>query len=113
MELFALELDISLITVYTINVTFEWNDKKAELNASKHGISFKTAAFAFDDPNAFIIEDAKHSIHETRQWLIGDSGFGMLVVVFTLRPPDQTIRIISARRASRRERRIYEKNKRI
>ena len=43
------ELDIRLISVYTINMTFEWNNEKAKRNALKHGISFKTATFAFDD----------------------------------------------------------------
>lgn len=107
------KLDIQLISVYTINMTFEWNNQKAKQNALKHGISFKTATFAFDDPYALILEDSKHSTHETRQWLIGDSGASVLVVVFTIRPPGQTIRIISARRANRKERRSYEKNKRV
>ena len=94
-------------------MAFEWNNEKARRNAVKHGISFETAAFAFDDPYAFVMQDTKHSTHETRQWLIGDSGAGILVVVFTIRSPGQTIRIISSRRASRKERREYEKNKRV
>ena len=92
---------------------FEWDDKKAELNALKHGISFEMAAFAFDDPYALIVEDEKHSAHERRQWLIGDSGESVLIVVFTTRPPRGNIRIVSARRANRRERRMYEERKGI
>jgi uncharacterized protein len=92
---------------------FEWDDKKAERNALKHGVSFEMAAFAFDDPCALIAEDEKHSTHERRQWLIGDSGEKVLIVVFTLRPPKGNIRIVSARRANRRERRIYEESKGI
>ena len=69
--------------------------------------------FAFDDPYALIVEDDKHSAHERRQWLIGDSGENILIVVFTLRLPGGSIRIISARRANRRERRLYEESKGI
>lgn len=93
--------------MYTKNRTFEWDDLKARKNALKHGITFFVAAAAFDDPFYFIMDDSKHSSHEPRQWLIGDCGSGILVVVFTLRPPNK-IRIITARRASRNERRTYE-----
>ncbi|OGR53017.1 MAG: hypothetical protein A2049_04655 [Elusimicrobia bacterium GWA2_62_23] len=99
--------------VYTINVRFEWDGKKAERNALKHGITFELAAFAFDDPFALVVDDEKHSVHERRHWLIGDSGEKVLVVVFTMRPPDGNIRVVSARRANRRERRIYEESKRL
>ncbi len=99
--------------MYTINKTFEWNDGKAERNAIKHGVSFKMAAFAFDDPYAFVMEDEKHSVHERRQWLIGDSGENVLVIVFTMRLLVGTIRIVSARRANRRERGIYEARKEV
>ena len=99
--------------MYTINTKFEWHDKKAELNTLKHGISFEMAAFAFDDPCALIIEDTKHSSQERRQWLIGDSGKKVLVVIFTKRAPRRNIRIISARLANRRERRMYEERKGI
>ena len=90
---------------------FEWDDKKAEQNSLKHGISFEMAAFAFDDPYALIIDDEKHSADEHRQWLIGDSGKKVLVIVFTMRLPKGNIRIVSARRANRRERRMYEESK--
>jgi len=92
---------------------FEWDDKKAELNSLKHGISFEMAAFAFDDPYALILDDEKHSAAERRQWLIGDSGEKVLVIVFTMRLPKGNIRIVSARRANRRERTMYEESKRI
>ena len=99
--------------VYTVNMKFEWNDKKAECNTLKHGINFEMAVFAFDDPYALIVEDEKHSAHERRQWLIGDSGEKVLIIVFTMRPPRGNIRIVSARRANRRERRMYEERKGI
>ena len=99
--------------VYTINMRFEWDNGKAEQNSLKHGISFEMATFAFDDPYALIVDDKKHSADEHRQWLIGDSGEKVLVIVFTIRPPNGNVRIVSARRANRRERRMYEESKGI
>jgi hypothetical protein len=99
--------------VYTVYIGFEWDDEKAESNAIKHGISFKMAAFVFDDPYALILDDEKHSAQEHRRWLIGDSGKGVLIVVFTIRPPQGNIRIVSARKANRRERKMHEERKRI
>lgn len=90
---------------------FEWDNAKAEQNSLKHGVSFEMAAFAFDDPYALIMDDEKHSADERRQWLIGDSGEKVLVIVFTLRLPNGNIRLVSARRANRRERRLYEESK--
>ncbi len=99
--------------MYTINMRFEWDDKKAKSNRLKHGISFKIAALAFDDPCALIVDDDDHSAAEKRQWLIGDSGENVLVVVYTVRMPGGNIRIISARRATPNERTEYEENKGI
>ncbi|MFI5347858.1 MAG: BrnT family toxin [Elusimicrobiota bacterium] len=99
--------------MYTEIRDFEWDPTKASRNSLKHGTSFQTASFAFDDPDALTIEDHRHSTHEARRWLIGDSGSGVLVVVFTIRPPGKRIRIISARRAGRTERRRYEEEKRF
>ena len=97
--------------MYTVNEAYEWGGEKADRNLVKHGIAFKTAALAFDDPSAWVVEDEKHSVNERRQWLVGDSGEGVLVVVFTMREPAGKIRIVSARRANRRERGIYETRK--
>lgn len=70
------------------------------------------AITAFDDPWALIQEDVKHSSsREQRELLIGEADNGILVIVFTRR--EWVIRIISARRASRRERKLYEEAKRI
>lgn len=93
---------------------FEWDAGKARRNFHKHGIAFQQAITAFDDPYALIAPDHKHSTtEEIREWLIGESDDGVLVVVFTKRYGGQTYRIISARRASRRERSRYEDFKRI
>lgn len=91
---------------------FEWDTRKAEANARKHGVVFEVAITAFDDPWALVALDPKHStLVETREWLIGQSDVGVLVAVFTRR--GQARRLISARRANRRERRRYEAFKRV
>ena len=65
---------------------FEWDEEKAHRNILKHGISFDQAITAFDDPFALIAPDEKHSdAGEIREWLIGESDDGVLVVVFTRR----------------------------
>lgn len=93
---------------------FGWDPRKAKANVQKHGISFKTAITAFDDPNALLAPDPKHSARgETREWLIGKSDSGVLVVIFTRRIKGRVYRIISARRANQRERNLYEQYKRI
>jgi uncharacterized DUF497 family protein len=93
---------------------FEWDDKKAESNQKKHKVSFETAITAFDDPFALIAPDEKHSNEiEIREWLIGESDSGVLVVVFTHRAKGAVYRLISARRASRKERKRYEELKRV
>jgi uncharacterized DUF497 family protein len=92
--------------MYINNQSFEWDERKALLNLAKHGIEFRLAAFVFSDPAGLWIMDDEHSLVEQRQKIIGDSEKGILVVVFTSR--GSSIRIISARRASRVERRLYE-----
>ena len=93
---------------------FDWDPKKARRNIVKHGISFEKTVTAFDDPFGRIMEDPKHSTpHEKREWLIGLSDTGVLVIVFTVRQPGPTYRLISARKANRRERRLYEAFKRV
>ena len=72
------------------------------------------AITAFDDPFALIAADPKHSTAtEARRWLIGESDVGVVVVVFTVRQPDDIYRLITARRAGRKERSRYEEAKRI
>ena len=93
---------------------FDWDGRKATSNLLKHGVSFEDAITAFDDPFALIAPDAKHSTAtEERRWLIGESDIGVLVVVFTIRQPGNIYRLITARRASRKERSRYEEAKRV
>lgn len=94
-------------------MTFEWDSKKAASNLKKHGLTFEQAITIFDDPDAWITFNAKHSSpEEHRYWLIGKiDGGDVGLVVFTARKG--ALRVISARRASRRERRNYEANQRV
>jgi uncharacterized DUF497 family protein len=95
-------------------VRFDWDGRKATSNLLKHHVSFEDAITAYDDPFALIAPDTKHSTAgEERRWLIGESDIGVVVVVFTARQPDDTYRLISARRAGRKERTRYEEAKRI
>ncbi|MBD0386712.1 MAG: BrnT family toxin [Nostoc sp. C3-bin3] len=86
---------------------FEWNLDKAALNLEKHGISFPEAATVFNDPLSVTFPDPDHSIGESRYIIIGVSRFGqLLVVAHTDR--GEKVRIISARKATRQEKRFYE-----
>ncbi len=86
---------------------FEWDENKAESNFLKHGIQFEEAVTVFADPYLLFTEDSSHSYGEEREWAIGESENGsMVVVVFTMR--DERIRIISARKATKKECRQYE-----
>jgi len=90
------------------NPTFEWNKRNASENFRKHGVSFEEATSAFLDENARVIPDPEHSGDEDRFVLLGLSvRIRLLVVVHCYREQDDTIRIISARKADRSERRQY------
>lgn len=93
---------------------FEWDSSKATINIKKHKVSFDLAITVFDDPNALIAPDEKHSTpFETREWIIGLSDDGILVVIFTKRLSGKIYRIISARKANKRERSLYEEFKKL
>jgi len=86
---------------------FEWDTKKASSNLRKHKVSFEEASTALSDPMAATGADPDHSIGEFRYVTFGISERGRLLVVAHTEQ-SETIRIISARLASRRERKIYE-----
>lgn len=86
---------------------FEWDEEKAALNLKRHGILFETAVKVFGDENRIEIYDAAHSMEEDRYITIGLAG-EVLFVVYTERTP--YIRLISARFATERERRLYYGN---
>jgi len=83
---------------------FRWDRSKAISNLAKHGISFEEAVPAFGDPLSATVEDPDHSHGEKRYILVGETAEGKLVVVPHVERGD-TIRILSARLATRRERR--------
>lgn len=86
---------------------FEWDPKKAEINLRKHGVSFDEATTVFADPLSILQPDPSHSGGEQRYLVLGTSARRrLLVVAFAERPP--RTRLISARRATRNERRTYE-----
>lgn len=90
---------------------FEWDSAKAQANLLKHGVSFDEAATVFLDPDALDGPDESHSRTESRFRRLGKSVDGrVLIVAYTLRRTGsaETIRVISARRASRRERAAYQ-----
>lgn len=89
-----------------VDQVFEWDTAKDAANVHKHGVAFEEAAAAFQDPFARIFEDPDHSIDEHRELLIGYSDRRLLVVSFTTRYG--RVRLISARRATPRERKIHE-----
>ena len=86
---------------------FEWDERKAAKNRLKHGVSFEEASTAFGDPLSITIEDPLHSEDENRLVLIGKSEWFNTLVVVHLEKKDM-IRIISARKASKKERKVYE-----
>jgi uncharacterized DUF497 family protein len=88
---------------------FVWDEQKNVANEKKHGISFTEAQTVFYDENARMIHDPDHSTDEERFILLGLSiKLRVLIVVHCYREKDQIVRIISARRASKNERKQYE-----
>jgi uncharacterized DUF497 family protein len=89
-------------------LTIEWDPRKARSNIAKHGVTFEEASTVFADSLSLTIPDPEHSRSEERYVTMGRAFTGkLLVVVHTDR--GDNIRLISARRANRRERRSYEK----
>ena len=85
---------------------FEWDADKASKNVEKHQVSFEEAATVFDDPMFITFIDDEHSLDEERYITIGLSSRGRLVILAHAERKDH-IRIISARRATKKEERFY------
>lgn len=91
---------------------FEWDAEKAEINQKKHGITFLEAQTVFADYDALRIFDPDHSEDEDRFILLGMSSIlHILVVCHCYRKNDEIIRIISARKATKKECQAYERSK--
>jgi hypothetical protein len=91
---------------------FEWDESKDRSNQRKHGISFATALLVFDDPAHLSVQDREVDGEPRWQTLGGIGGVLIVLVAHTWRDDgaDEVIRIISARKATARERRLYEKS---
>lgn len=95
------------------DLRFEWDPAKASANLRKHGVGFEEAQTVFSDDLALLIDDPDHSDEEARFVLLGLSAAPrILVVVHAYRTAPDTIRIISARKATRAERAKYVKRHR-
>ncbi len=91
------------------DLRFEWDNRKAAANLRKHGVSFDEAKTVFADEYAVLFMDDKHSVDEDRCLLLGlSSTLQTLIVCHCLRENAQVIRIISARKATKRERSHYK-----
>lgn len=90
-----------------MELSFEWHNVKAAFNLSKHGVSFEEASTVFDDPLAAIFDDEDHSREEHREIIVGHSNQGRLLLVFFTEHAESCIRIFSARKATRKERKEY------
>ena len=89
-----------------MNLRFEWDAKKANANTTKHGVSFGEAATVFQDAMAAIFDDENHSDEDLREIIVGYSDRNrLLLVCFTER--NNAIRIINARKTTRREQQDY------
>ena len=89
---------------------FEWDPQKAESNLRKHDVSFEEAMTVFNDTLALIFDDIEHSQREHREIIIGTSALSRIVLVCFVERIQDTIRIFSARRATKNEIKDYEKN---
>ena len=85
-----------------------WDPEKARINERKHKVLFQEAATVFLDPNALRMFDPDHSINEDRWVLLGLSHVFRILVVVHVERDEDTIRIVSARKATRKEHKDYE-----
>ncbi len=89
---------------------FEWDQNKARKNQKKHGVSFSEASTIFGDPLELTISDPDHSQEEFRFLSVARSALGNLLLVSYTERQENRIRIISARKATKYEKRQYEQN---
>lgn len=92
-----------------MNLTFEWDSEKARSNLRRHGISFEEASSVFGDPLSITIGDTLHSTQEQRFITMGESALKKLIIVSHVDRGDN-IRILSARLATKKERKQYEQS---
>jgi uncharacterized protein len=94
-------------------ITFSWDDRKAQQNLKKHKVTFEEASTVFFDENAIEFFDPDHSIQEDRFLMLGIScRLRILVVSYCFRREGREIRIISARKTTTKEQKVYTKGER-
>jgi len=91
-------------------VKFIWDEKKNRANLNKHGVDFNDAVRAWYDPDRLDFFDAEHSSDEVR-WIFLGAVAGAVLFVVETEPDEETVRIISARRASKQEQEVYYENR--
>ena len=90
-------------------MNFEWDENKNLINQRKHGVSFEEVKSVFEDTYAILFDDPDHWEYEERFLIIGMTvAKGICIVSHCYRGADETIRIISARKATKSERNVYE-----
>jgi uncharacterized DUF497 family protein len=87
---------------------FEWDIEKAEINLKKHRVAFSEAETVFGDPLAKIFDDEVHSFEEKRELIVGHSAPNRLLIISFAERENDTVRIVSARIVTLRERQDYE-----
>ena len=99
-------------TTLVVSMNFVWDENKAEINLRKHGVSFLEASTVFEDYDALQIYDPDHSEEEDRFIMLGmSSALRILLVCHCYRENDEQIRIISARKATKKETDTYNGRK--
>jgi uncharacterized DUF497 family protein len=99
----------SLSRYYLDMLRFDWDEGKNKANRAKHGVWFEEAQSVFDDPRALLFPDPDHSEEEERFILLGAGSAGRtLVVVHCYKESEELFRIISARKANKKEAKVYE-----
>ena len=94
-----------------MELIFEWDIAKDKINFRKHRITFNEAKTVFYDPLAKIFDDEIHSVREFREIIIGHSQFNKILLVVFVEKKRNRVRIISARIATKKEKKDYEENK--
>jgi uncharacterized DUF497 family protein len=93
-----------------MDLVFEWDPRKDQANLEKHGVTFSEATSVFGDPLARIFADEDHSTDEQREIIIGHSQVKRLLLVCFTEREEGWVRIITARRATRKEQHDYEEH---
>ena len=93
-------------------VRFIWDEKKNHANMKKHGVDFNDAVRAWYDPDRLDFFDEEHSTDSETRWFFLGAVAGLVLFVVETEPDKETVRIISARRASKKEQEKYYANRR-